>query len=174
MPLGPLNGKNFGTSISPWIITLDALEPFKVTGPPRAGPVPGYLEDPENATYAVRVQVEILSGGKATVIGTSQVQWMYWNIRQILAHTVSAGAALRTGDIMATGTVSGVGEETRGCLLETTEGGKVPVKLEDGTERGYLEDGDVVRLTGFAGPKGSGVGFGQCVGRLLASKPFPK
>lgn len=172
MPLGPLIGKNFGTTISPWVVTLNALESFKVPAPPRQEAVPRYLEDHENMTHSIRVQVEILSGGKSTVIGSSNVEWMYWNARQMLAHTVSAGAPLRAGDLMASGTVSGGGDETRGCLLETTEGGKVPVTLEDGTERGYLEDGDVVRLTGIAGTGDSGVGFGECVGKLLPARPF--
>lgn len=173
-PLGPLNGKNFGTSLSPWIVTLGALEPFRTKGPPREIPVTPYLEDPENATYSVRVQVEIESGGISTVIGRSDVEGMYWTARQMLAHAVSAGGALSTGDIMATGTVSGTGQGTHGCLLETTEGGRVPVKLGDETERRYLEDRDVVRMTGLAGPDGSGVGFGECVGKLLPARPFPK
>lgn len=173
-PLGPLNGKNFGTSLSPWIVTLDALEPFRTQSPPREIPVPVYLEDSENVTYSVRVQVEIESAGNSTVIGSSNVQAMYWTARQMLAHAASAGGALTTGDIMATGTVSGTGEGAHGCLLETTEGGRVPVRLRDGTERGFLEDGDLVRMTGLAGPEGSGVGFGECVGRLLPARPFPE
>lgn len=171
-PLGPLNGKNSGTTISPWVITKEALKDFTTPGPPRRVPVPRYLQDPENITYRVLLQTEIISGGRPTVIGASDVQSMYWTARQMLAHTASAGAALRTGDLLATGTVSGAVEGSRGCLLEVTEGGKVPVRLEDGTERRYLEDGDVVRLSGIAGENGSGVGFGECVGKLVPGRPL--
>lgn len=171
-PLGPLNGKSFGTTISPWVITLDALQDFLDDAPPRQVPVPRYLQDPDNLTYSVRLKAEILSGDKATVVGEADVQSMYWTTRQMLAHTASGGAALRTGDLLATGTVSGAGERNKGCLLETTQGGKVPVKLQDGTERTYLEDGDVVRLTGIAGKGDEGVGFGECVGKLVPSRPL--
>ena len=172
VPLGPLNSKSCGTTISPWIVPLSALEPYKVPAPPRQVPVASYLEDPENRTYSICTQVEIISDGKATVTGTSQVEWMYWTSRQMLAHVASAGCALRPGDLMATGTVSGVGREAMGCLVETTEAGKVPLKLEGGEERTFLEDGDVVRITGFVGKEGSGVGFGECVGKLVPSRPL--
>ncbi|SPQ25601.1 aa146949-21a9-4667-8181-d3948aef2746 [Thermothielavioides terrestris] len=176
-PLGPFNGKNFGTTISPWVVTLDALEPFQTTGPPPAVAIPPHLQDPSLRTYAVRMQAEILAGNddggsEATVAGTSWVQDMYWSARQMLAHAASAGSALRTGDIMATGTVSGDGEDARGCMLELTEGGTRPFRLRDGSERRFLQDGDVVRMTAVAGGEQSGVGFGECVGRLVASRPF--
>lgn len=171
-PLGPFNGKNFGTSISPWIVTLDALEAFKAEGQKPVVDIPKHLQDPELRTYAIQMQVEILSGETATLAGTSLVQSLYWSSRQMVAHAVSAGAALRTGDIMATGTVSGDGEDARGCMLELTEGGAKPFKLEDGTERGFLHDGDVVRMTAVAGEEQSGVGFGECSGRLVASQAF--
>lgn len=171
-PLGPLNGKNFGTTISPWVITKQALKDFTTPGPPRRVPVPRYLHDPENTTYRITLQTEIISAGKPTLIGEADVGAMYWTARQMLAHTASAGAALRTGDLLATGTVSGAVDGSRGCLLEVTEGGKVPVRLGDGTERRYLEDGDVVRLSGFAGEAGSGIGFGECVGKLVPSRPL--
>ncbi|KAK3290867.1 uncharacterized protein B0H64DRAFT_451348 [Chaetomium fimeti] len=170
-PLGPFNGKNFGTSISPWIVTLDALEAFKAEGQKPVVDIPKHLQDPELRTYAIQMQVEILSGETATMAGTSWVQSLYWSSRQMVAHAVSAGAALRTGDIMATGTVSGDGEDARGCMLELTEGGSKPFKLNDGTERGFLHDGDVVRMTAVAGEEQSGVGFGECIGRLVAHRP---
>ncbi|CAI4214083.1 unnamed protein product [Parascedosporium putredinis] len=156
----------------PWVVTLDALEPFKVPGPDRVQPVVKYLADPENATYAVAMQVEILSDASTTVIGRSNVKAMYWTARQMAAHTASAGAALRPGDILATGTVSGEGKGAHGCLLEATEGGKVPVSLDDGSTRAFLQDGDVVRMTAIAGDPASGVGFGECVGKLLPARPI--
>ncbi|PKS12538.1 hypothetical protein jhhlp_000746 [Lomentospora prolificans] len=172
MPLGPLNGKNFGTTISPWIVTLDALEPFKVPGPARVQPVVNYLNDPENVTYSIGMQVEVQTETSTTVIGKSNVKLMYWTARQMVAHIASAGAALRSGDIMATGTVSGEGKGSHGCMLEATEGGKVPVALDNGSTRTYLQDGDVVRMTAVAGElSSSGVGFGECVGKLLPARP---
>lgn len=174
-PLGPFNGKNFGTSISPWIVTLDALEAFKTKGPKPAldmTTIPKHLRDPTQQTYDVRLQVEIISGDKATVAGTSSLQSLYWSPRQMVAHAVSAGAALRTGDILATGTVSVEGPDGKGCMLELTEGGAKPFRLSGGEERAFLRDGDVVRMTAVAGGKDSesGVGFGECVGRLVPSR----
>ena len=168
-PLGPFNGKNFGTTISPWVVTLDALDAFKAQGQKPVVDIPRHLQDPDRQTYAICMQVEILAGETATVTGTSWVQTMYWTPRQILAHAASAGAALRTGDILATGTVSEEGEDGKGCLLELAEGGSRPFKLGDGSERTFLQDGDVVRMTAVAGQGESGVGFGECVGRLVPS-----
>lgn len=173
-PLGPLNSKNVGTTISPWVVTLEALEPFKTRGPPRLQPVVPYLHDPDEKTYDIEMQVEILPLGSSegTVIGKVKVESLYWSSRQMTAHIVSAGSALRTGDIMATGTVSGPDEGTHGSLMEATKGGKIPVLLSEGEERIFLQDGDVVRMTAVAGGAGSGVGFGECVGELAAAKPF--
>jgi fumarylacetoacetase len=171
-PLGPFNGKNLGTSISPWVVTLDALEAFKTEGQKPVVDIPRHLQDPEQRTYAIQMQVEIIAGEKATVIGTSWVQSLYWSPRQMIAHAASAGAALRTGDILATGTVTGEGEDAYGCLLEATEGGAKPFKLSDGSERAFLQDGDVVRMTAVAGEEQSGVGFGECVGKLGAARAF--
>ncbi|KAK4119836.1 hypothetical protein N657DRAFT_674657 [Parathielavia appendiculata] len=171
-PLGPFNGKNFGTSISPWVVTPDALEPFRTEGQKPATDIPRYLQDPKRQTYAIRMQVDIVAGEEATVAGTSWVQSLYWSPRQMIAHAVSAGAALRTGDVLATGTVTGDGEDAKGCLLEVTEGGTKPFKLSDGSGRTFLQNGDVVRMTAVAGEEQSGVGFGECVGRLVPSRAF--
>jgi fumarylacetoacetase len=153
-------------------VTLDALEPFRVTGPAQKLPLPAYLEDPARVTYAIRMQAEIDAAGSTTVLGASRVQSLYWTTRQMVAHAVSSGSALRTGDVLATGTVSGPEEGALGCLLEVTRGGAEPVRLEGGEERAFLEDGDVVRLTAMAGDEGSGVGFGECTGRVVASRPY--
>ncbi|KAL1861352.1 hypothetical protein VTK73DRAFT_7127 [Phialemonium thermophilum] len=172
IPLGPANGKNLGTTISPWIVTLDALEPHRLPPPPRVVPVPRHLEDPDNGAYAVRMQVEVVTGSDVTVTGTSEVQSLYWTVRQMVAHIVSAGSALRTGDLLATGTVSGPGTGTHGCLLEATRGGAAPIRLVSGESRTYLEDGDVVRMTAVAGGPSSGVGWGDCLGQLLPARPY--
>jgi len=174
LPLGPALGKSSGTTISPWIVTVDALEPFKVPGvPARVVPIPTHLQDPDERNYSVRMQVEVLTSSSTTVIGVCDlISSMYWTARQMAAHIASAGSAMRTGDILATGTVSGTGKGESGCLLEVTEGGIEPVSMSDGSTRGFLEDGDVVRMTAFAGDEGSGVGWGECVGRLIPARPF--
>lgn len=172
-PLGPFNGKSFGTTISPWIITQEALKPFVTKANPRADRVPGYLVDPENVTYSINMQVEILDTSLSpTVIGTSQVSSLYWTVRQMIAHATCSGSPLRTGDILATGTVSEPGNNHRGCLLEATEGGIAPLRLADGSKRGYLHDGDSVRMTAIAGDAASGVGFGECIAALRPSTPL--
>ncbi|WZH42911.1 Fumarylacetoacetase [Fusarium acuminatum] len=168
-PLGPFNGKSLGTSISPWIITLDALEPFKVRSPPQQTLSATYLQHPNPSTYSITMKVEVLANSSATTLGVCPVEALYWTPQQMVAHSVSSGSALRTGDIMATGTVSGSDEASRGCMLETTEGGTKPVTLSDGSKRGYLEDGDVVRITASVGEE-SGVGFGECIGKLTPAR----
>lgn len=176
MPLGPCNGKNLGTTISPWIVTVDALAPFIMETVPQANstPVQPWLADPSRTTYDVQMSVEIGTPGKnATTIGTANVSSLYWSVRQMVAHIVSAGAPLRTGDILATGTVSEAGGKGHhGCLLESTEGGTQPVSLMDGTTRSFLQDGDVVRMTAVAGPADSGVGWGDCTGEVVAAREW--
>lgn len=183
-PLGPFCGKNFSTSISPWIIPLAALRPFTVPAPPRLQPVIPPLDDPESCNFNVTMQVEIIpssaSGSAAsaaakpvaTVVGKAPIGVMYWTHRQILAHQASAGCDLRAGDLLGTGTVSGATRETFGCLMEATKGGKEALALEGGEERRYLLDGDVVRMTGLvaSAKEGEGVGFGECVGQLVAAR----
>lgn len=175
VPLGPLNGKSFGTTISPWIVTLDALRPHKTSVPqPAHAPdgIPSYLRDPDNSSHDITIRVEVLSGKHATVTGTTKVESLYWTPKQMLAHLASSGTALRTGDIAATGTVSGETRESLGSILEATQGGADPIKLADGTERGFLLDGDSVRLVGWAGGEDSGIGFGECIGELVPARPL--
>ncbi|KFA70909.1 hypothetical protein S40288_10149 [Stachybotrys chartarum IBT 40288] len=169
-PLGPFNGKSFATSISPWVITVDALRPFRVVKTSSGGSTAAYLHDPESVTFDITMQVEIVAAGGKTTLGSSQVQDLYWTPRQMIAHSVSSGSALRTGDIISTGTVSGFEEGTYGCLLEATEGGTKPIALHNGATRTFLLDGDTVRMTAFAGGVEAGVGFGECIGTLLPSR----
>lgn len=171
MPLGPCNGKNLGTTISPWIVTVDALAPFITETIPRVNstPVQPWLADPSKTTYNVQMSVDV----GTTTVGSANVNSLYWSVRQMVAHIVSAGAPLRTGDILATGTVSEPGGPSHfGCLLESTEGGKNPVSLKDGTTRDFLKDGDVVRMTAVAGGADSGVGWGDCIGQVVAAKEW--
>ncbi|KAJ5688868.1 hypothetical protein N7462_003260 [Penicillium macrosclerotiorum] len=169
VPLGPLNGKAFGTSISPWVVTLDALESFRTPGPRHEVALAGHLEDVIQSGYAINLKVELLAGGQVTTISESKAQDLHWSGRQMAAHLASSGADLQTGDILATGTVSGPTDGNYGCLLEITKAGKEPITLSDGSKRHYLLDGDVVRMTAVAGGYDSGVGFGECVGELKAA-----
>ncbi|KAJ5381924.1 uncharacterized protein N7496_004352 [Penicillium cataractarum] len=172
VPLGPLNGKSFGTSISPWIVTLDALEPFKVAGPKPEAVLASHLEDIADSSYAIDMKVEILVGTQTTTVTESKVQDLHWSGRQMAAHLASTGADLQTGDIIGTGTVSGPVDGSYGCLLEITKAGKEPVTLADGSKRHFLLDGDVVRMTAVAGGADSGVGFGECIGELQPAMKF--
>ena len=169
VPLGPLNGKAFGTSISPWIVTLDALQSFKAPGPTHNTILANHLEDIASAesSYNISLKVELMANGQIELLSQSNVRDLHWSGRQMIAHVASCGSDLRTGDILGTGTVSGPEQGSYGCLLELTNGGKEPIVLESGLKRVFLEDGDVIQMTGIAGKDGSGVGFGECVGQLL-------
>ncbi|PWY92142.1 fumarylacetoacetate hydrolase [Aspergillus heteromorphus CBS 117.55] len=167
IPLGPLNGKSFATTISPWIIPLSALAPFKTTGPEPRVSLPPHLQDPGAFNYDITVMAELEGEGLAgrTVMGRSNAKELFWSIRQMAAHLASTGCDLRTGEVLGTGTVSGEVEGSFGSLLEVTRGGRVGIGCV-GRERGYLVDGDVVRLSAWAG---EGVGFGECVGVVRAA-----
>ena len=165
-PLGPLNGKAFGTSISPWVVTLDALEAFKTPGPKPEVALASHLEDVAESSYAINMKVELMVGDQVMTVSESKLQDLHWSGRQMCAHLASTGADLQTGDILGTGTVSGPDEGSLGCLLELTQAGKNPLKLSDGSQRHFLQDGDIVRMTALAGNVGSWVGFGECVGEL--------
>jgi fumarylacetoacetase len=168
-PLGPINGKNFGTSISPWVITLDALETFQVEGLKHPQPVASYLSGPAES-YSIDLTAEIISHGISTVTCRSNLgKSLHWNFRHMLVHQTIGGCSLATGDLLASGTVSGESEDARGCLLESTWNGKKPIVLTDGSSRAYLEDGDTVRLTGLLG---EGVGFGDCIGALKPARAW--
>ncbi|KAG7058097.1 X-Pro dipeptidyl-peptidase C-terminal non-catalytic domain-containing protein [Colletotrichum scovillei] len=169
-PLGPMNGKSFGTSVSPWVITLEALEPFATQPPPKDIPSQPYLLDnKEKSSYNIALKAEVVTGDGATTVCKAQLSWMYWTFRDLVAQQTINGCNLNTGDILATGTVSGAGDDEHGCLLEMTKGGKVGWKTSTGQDRTYLQDGDGVRISGQAG---DGVGFGDCVGFIGAARPF--
>ncbi|KAK1454183.1 X-Pro dipeptidyl-peptidase C-terminal non-catalytic domain-containing protein [Colletotrichum melonis] len=169
-PLGPMNGKSFGTSISPWVITLEALEPFATQPPPKDIPSQPYLLDnKEKSSYNIALKAEVVTGDGATTVCKAQLSWMYWTFRDLVAQQTINGCNLNTGDILATGTVSGAGDDEHGCLLEMTKGGKVGWKTSTGQDRMYLQDGDGVRISGQAE---DGVGFGDCVGFIGAARPF--
>lgn len=182
-PLGPFNGKSFGTTISPWIVTVDALEPFKLPLGPREPAIADYLTGPgDKAQYAMTLQAELIPSGEPTTtstttkVCTSQLECLYWTFKDMVAHHTINGCGLQAGDLLATGTVSGDAVGAHGCLLEITKGSKQALKLAGGGERRYLQDGDAVRITGWAGELGGDdcVGFGDCVGVVAPSLQWRK
>ena len=172
-PLGPFNGKSFGTSISPWVVTVDALAPFRVEGRKRDSEPAAYLRNSDlKPHYAIDMGVEIEAGGTTSIVCNSKAEYLYWSVADMIAHQTINGCPLNAGDILATGTVSGSTVESHGCLFEITKGGKRSLKLKSGDERTYLQDDDSVRLTGVTrNPDGSiAIGFGECFGTLKSAK----
>jgi fumarylacetoacetase len=163
-PLGPFNGKNFGTSVSPWVVTLEALKAFEVPAPERMGPVAGFMDDEGAVNYDINLTGAITRNGKKTETCKVGFETMYWTFRHMLAHHTIGGCGLRTGDLIASGTVSGEKEHEHGCLLELTKNGKKASKLSDGSELRYLADGDEVTYEAVVGDGSAGVGFGACIG----------
>ena len=179
-PLGPFNAKNFGTSISPWIVTLDALAPFRIDGPPRGENDPApleYLKPADEFSLNITVEVRILSAAmreekiEPTLISRGSLRDMYWTIAQMLVHHTSTGCNMRPGDLLATGTISGPSEDSRGCLLERTWRGQNPVNLGDGSQRKFLQDGDEVIMNAYCEADGARrIGFGECRGTVLPAR----
>jgi len=168
-PLGPFLAKNFATSISPWVVTLEALEPFRCAGPePAFEPLP-YLRSPGPWSYDVRLETLLATERmeRPQVLGRGNYRTLYWNICQQLAHHTVGGCPVQPGDLMASGTISGTTRESRGSLLELTWRGTEPLRLDSGEERKFLEDGDTMTLTGWAQGDGFRVGFGEVTGRIL-------
>lgn len=168
-PLGPFLSKNFASTVSPWVVTLDALDAFRVAGPLQdPTPLP-YLQSVGDINFDLNLSVAIKPAEEpeTTVAGTN-ARYLYWNVRQQLAHHTITGCNLRVGDLLASGTISS--PQGKGCLLELTEGGKKPVTLANGQARTYLEDGDEVILRGYAEKDGVRVGFGEARGMIVA--PF--
>jgi fumarylacetoacetase len=168
-PLGPFLAKNFCTSISPWVVTLDALEPFRKPLPPQdPEPLP-YLRAANNFTYDIQLQARLHTPSMPTphVITRTNFQNLYWSIAQQLAHHTVNGCNLQPGDLLASGTISGATEESRGCMLELTWRGANPLTLPNGETRKWLEDGDGLTITGWAEGDGYRVGFGEMTGRVL-------
>jgi fumarylacetoacetase len=163
-PLGPFLAKSFATSVSPWVVPLDALEHARVSPPPRdPEPLP-YLADAGKWGLDLALEVRL----NDQVVSRPPFATMYWTPAQMLAHMTVNGATTRPGDLFASGTVSGPDRGHRGCLLELSWGGAEPVTLADGSVRAFLEDGDEVRITATApGPGGARIGFGEVTGRVI-------
>lgn len=170
VPLGPFLGKSFGTTISPWIVTLDALEPFACDAPKQdPQPLP-YLAEKISKNYDISLEVQIKPAGQedSCVVTRSNFNHLYWTVTQQLAHHTINGCNLRPGDLLGTGTISGPEPESYGCLLELTWNGQKSLSL-NGTTRKFLEDGDEVVFSGCSKGDGYKVGFGTCSGKILPS-----
>ena len=168
VPLGPFLAKNFATSISPWIITMDALEPFRTKGP-KQDPAPfPYLQQKGKHNFDINLEVAIQPENVGeTIVSKSNFKYMYWSMSQQLAHHTSNGCRVNSGDMMGSGTISGPTPASYGSMLELTWGGKNPITLNDGTERKFLNDGDTVIMRGFCKNNGTRIGFGEVSSKLL-------
>ncbi|XP_042481400.1 fumarylacetoacetase [Macadamia integrifolia] len=168
VPLGPFLGKSFGTTVSPWIVTLDALEPFACDAPKQEPhPLP-YLAEKNSKNYDISLEVRIKPSGQehSSVVTSSNFKHLYWTLTQQLAHHTINGCNLRPGDLLGTGTISGPEPESLGCLLELTWNGQKSLSL-NGLNRKFLEDGDEVIFAGCCKGNGYNVGFGTCSGKIL-------
>jgi fumarylacetoacetase len=174
-PLGPFQAKVFATSISPWVVTKAALEPFRVSTPDRERPLLPYLLEPGPMLYDIELEVRIQPEGaaKPSTISRANYKVMYYSAPQLLAHHAAGGCKMETGDLLGSGTISGLTKDSLGSLLEMTEGGKEPITLATGETRSFIEDGDSFTLTGWAQGDGYRIGFGECVGKILPAVPEP-
>ncbi|QLF71949.1 fumarylacetoacetase (plasmid) [Peteryoungia desertarenae] len=174
-PLGPFQAKATATTISPWIVTRAALEPFRVSTPQRERPLLAYLREPGPMLYDIALEVALAPEGKPeSVIARTNAAELYYSAAQQLAHHTTSGCRMRVGDLLGSGTISGVDKTSRGSLLELSWGGKEPLTLETGETRSFLEDGDLLTLRGVAMGDGYRIGFGDCAGRVLPAIDLPE
>ena len=171
VPLGPFLGKSFASSISPWVVTIEALKPFKVQGPVQHPEVLDYLKFDGLKNYDINLSVSILPGGSEieTVICKSNFKYMYWNMSQQIAHHTVNGCNLNTGDMMASGTISGKSKDSYGSMLELSWGGKKDIILDGGYSRTFVEDFDTIFMRGYCLKNDIRVGFGEVKTKLLPS-----
>ncbi|MBI1287796.1 MAG: fumarylacetoacetase [Flavobacteriales bacterium] len=168
VPLGPFLAKNFGSSISPWIITMEALEPFRVAGPKQEPAVLPYLEMQKNHSFDIHLQAAIeTNSGVAKTVSNSNFKYMYWSMAQQLAHHTVNGCNMNVGDMCASGTISGPTPESYGSMLEITWRGSKPIAMPDGTERKFIQDGDSVVMSAYCEKDGKRVGFGEVRTKVL-------
>lgn len=168
VPLGPFLGKNFASSVSPWLVTLDALEPFRSEGPAQEPEVLPYLRAERKRNFDIVLEASIQTrSGEEVVICRTNMKYLYWSVHQQLAHHTINGCNIQVGDMYASGTISGPSSGSYGSLLELTWNGKKPLTMPDGTVRTFLEDGDSVILRAHASKGDIRVGFGECRGTIL-------
>ncbi|MBN2173097.1 MAG: fumarylacetoacetase [Bacteroidales bacterium] len=171
VPLGPFLAKNFGSVISPWIVTLDALEPFRVKGPIQEPKVLPYLQSEGNRNFDIQLEVLIQpENAKESRVCLSNFKYMYWNICQQLAHQTVNGCNINVGDMYASGTISGTAPDSFGSMLEISWGGSKSIQLTDGSERKFVQDGDTIIMRGWAEKDGVRIGFGECRTKVLPAK----
>ncbi|RME38899.1 MAG: fumarylacetoacetase [Planctomycetota bacterium] len=171
-PLGPFLGKSFATTISPWVVTLDALEPFRAAGPPQDPPPLPYLRQSREGVFDIRLEAHIKSERMEAPVRITETnfKFLYWTPAQQLAHHASNGTSLRTGDLCGSGTISGPTKTSRGSMLELCWKGTEPLRLPDGSQRTFLADGDTLILRGWCAGNGYRVGFGECAGTVLPAR----
>ena len=171
VPLGPFLAKNFGSSISPWVVTMDALEPFRAQGPEQDPKVLPYLEVEGPKNFDINLEVAIQpEGAEASVVSRSNFKYMYWNVNQQLAHHAVNGCNIQVGDMYASGTISGPTPDSYGSMLELAWRGSKPLSLDNGAERKFILDGDTVIMKGHAEKDGVRVGFGEVSTQVLPAK----
>lgn len=171
VPLGPFLGKNFGSSISPWIVTLEALEPFRTSSPVQSPEVLDYLKFNGDKNFDINLEVYLQpQNGKENLICESNYKFMYWNMAQQLAHHTVNGCNVEVGDLYASGTISGKEKNSYGSMLELTWRGTQPLILNDGSERKFINDHDTIIMKGWAEKEGVRVGFGEVSGKILPAK----
>ena len=171
VPLGPFLAKSFASTVSPWVVTLDALEPFRVGGPKQEPAVLPYLQYDGHKSYDIRLEVAIQpEGGQAQTVCRSNFKYLYWNMSQQLAHHTSNGCNINVGDLCASGTISGPTPDSYGSMLELSWRGTRPIAMADGTERKFLLDGDTVVMRGYCERDGLRIGFGKASGRVLPAE----
>ena len=171
VPLGPFLAKNFASSMSPWVVTLEAMEPFRVSGPKQEPEVLEYLSYSGDAHFDVKLEVYIEpEGEKKTKITSSNYQNVYWNIRQQLAHQTVNGCNINVGDLYASGTISGKDSDSFGSMLELSWNGTRALSLEGESQRLFVEDGDTVTIRGFGEREGVRIGFGEVSNKILKAK----
>ena len=172
VPLGPFNAKSFATTISPWVVTLDALEPFRVAQPEQTPEPLPYLRHAGSHAFDIALEVLLRPEGSATAstIARTNFKYMYWTMAQQLAHHTVSGCNTRVGDLMGSGTISGPTPDSCGSLLESTWNGARPVSLDGGETRTFIVDGDELTLAGWCQGDGYRVGFGTCVGKIQPAR----
>ncbi|WP_424943756.1 fumarylacetoacetase [Aliiroseovarius crassostreae] len=175
-PLGPFQGKAFGTSISPWIVTAAALEEFRAPTPEREKELLPYLDGSKDGLYDIDLQVLMQPEGaeKATVVGETNYTRMYYSAAEQLCHHAVGGCGMNVGDLLGSGTISGPTKTEYGSLMEMSWAGREPFTLDTGETRTFIEDGDTLTLRGAAKGDGFQIGFGDCVGQILPAKSWPK
>ncbi|WP_111430810.1 fumarylacetoacetase [Rhodobacteraceae bacterium DSL-40] len=173
-PLGPFQAKATATTISPWIVTAAALEPFRTPTPAREKELLPYLAEARPGLYDIALEVGLTpEGGTETVISRTNYREMYYSAAQQLAHHTTSGCAMRVGDLLGSGTISGPEKDARGSLLELSWGGKEPFTLEGGATRSFIDDNDTLNLRGAARGDGYRIGFGECAGKVLPALADP-